>query len=201
MSKPEDLEGMIIRSRGTSAEVIKAWGGTPQAMPMPEAYDALAKGVVDANFAYLETLKTWKHGDVVKYVTKFPVACSSCIFVAMNKDKWNSLPEDIQEVFTEVSEEFLEYSARAWVYLDKMGLELFLSLGEGREYIEIPQGERSVWLALVQPLLDRYVEEKTAMGLPAEEYFAYIEERTKYWAERQPTEEECVETVETELLK
>jgi len=201
VSKPEDLNGVIVRSSGTSAEVIQAWGGTPQAMPMGEAYESLSKGVVDANFAYCETLAGWKHGDVVKYVTKFPVGCSSCQFVAMNKDKWDSLPEDIKEIFTETSEEFLEYQARAWVYMDKIGLEYFLSLGEGREYIEIPQGERSVWLALVQPLLDKYVEEKTAMGLPAEEYFAYVAERSKYYAGIQPTGEECVETVETELLK
>ncbi|MFP3974751.1 MAG: TRAP transporter substrate-binding protein [Dehalococcoidia bacterium] len=199
VSKPEDLKGMVIRSSGTSAEVVKAWGGTPRAMEMGEAYEALSKGVVDANFAYLDTLHGWKHAEVVDYVTKLPVSASSCQCVVMNKDKWNSLPADIQEIFTETSEEFRDLQAMTWVYLDHLGLEYFQGL-EGREYIEIPEEERPLWEEPLQPVLENYIEEKTAMGLPAEEYMEYVEERTEYHIANQPTEEECIETVESEIL-
>jgi len=194
--KPEDLKGMSVRASGTSANVIDAWGGTPRTMPMGEVYEALAKNVVEANFAYVETLKGYQHGEVVKYVTKFPVSCSSAQFVVMNKKKWESLPEDIQKIFTETSEEFVNYQGQAWNYIDAEGLKYFLSLGEGREYIEIPQEERPVWQELVTPIMDKYTEEKTAMGLPVKEYMDYIKERTEYYVQKQPTEEECAKTVQ-----
>ena len=44
--------------------------------------------------------------------------------------------------------------------------------------------------------MDKYVEEKTAMGLPAKEYIEYITERTDYYMQKQPTTEECAKTVE-----
>jgi len=47
VSKMEDLKGMKIRSHGTTAKVVKALGGIPVTMPMPELYQSLQKGVVD----------------------------------------------------------------------------------------------------------------------------------------------------------
>jgi len=195
VDEPSDFKGMSVRSSGTSAEVIKAWGGTPRTMPMGEVYEALAKNVAEANFAYLETLKGYQHAEVVKYVSKFPVSCSSCQFVAMNKEKWNSLPADIQKIFTDTSAEFVNIHGQAWNYIDHEGLEYFLSLGEGRKYIEIPQEERSKWQELVEPIMEKYIKEKTAMGLPVKEYLEYVNERTEYYVQNQPTPEKCADTV------
>jgi len=195
VDEPADFKGMSVRASGTSAEVIKAWGGTPRTMPMGEVYEALAKNVAEANFAYLETLKGYQHADVVKYVSKFPVSCSSCQFVVMNKEKWNALPEDIQKIFTETSAEFLDKHGQAWNFIDNEGLEYFLSLGKGRKYIEIPQEERPKWEEIVKPIMEKYIKEKTAMGLPAQEYIDYVQERTQYYSQRQPTPEQCAKTV------
>jgi len=193
--EPGDLKGMSVRASGTSAKVISAWGGTPRTMPMGEVYEALAKNVVEANFAYVETLKGYQHAEVVKYVSKFPVSCSSCQFVTMNKEKWNSLPEDIKQIFTKTSQEFVDLHGQAWNYIDEEGLKYFLGLGGGREFIEIPKEKRPEWEELVSPIMKQYVDEKTAMGLPAKEYLDYINERTEYYVERQPTAQKCAETV------
>lgn len=195
VSEPADLKGMSVRASGTSAKVITAWGGTPRTMPMGEVYEALAKNVVEANFAYVETLKGFQHAEVTKYVSKFPVSCSSCQFVTMNRNKWNSLPKDIQQIFTQTSEEFVDLHGQAWNYIDEEGLKYFLSLGGGREYVEIPKEKRPQWEELVSPIMNQYIEEKTAMGLPAKEYLKYIIERTEYYVQRQPTAEKCADTV------
>lgn len=201
VDEPSDFNGMSVRASGTSAEVIKAWGGTPRTMPMGEVYEALAKNVVEANFAYLETLKGFQHGAVVKYVSKFPVSCSSCQFVVINKGKWNSFPKDIQKIFTETSAEFLGKHGQAWNYIDNEGLDYFLSLGKGRKFIEIPKKERPKWEELVKPIMAKYVKEKTAMGLPAQDYIDYVQERTRYYSQRQPTAEQCAETVKNWIPK
>jgi len=57
------------------------------------------------------------------------------------------------------------------------------------------------WVEATEPLIDQYMSEKTAMGLPAADYEAYLLQRTDYWAERTPTEESCVDWVEEELLE
>jgi hypothetical protein len=52
-----------------SANAIKAFGGTPVPMPMPESYQSLQKGVVDGGAFPAETNKGWKLGEVVDYAT------------------------------------------------------------------------------------------------------------------------------------
>ena len=93
--RPERRENP--KSHGTSAKVVKALGGTPVAMPMPELYQALQKGCVDGGVYPMEVNKGWKMADVIDYCTlDLPIAYTSTFYVVMNKDKWNSLPKDVQ---------------------------------------------------------------------------------------------------------
>lgn len=202
VASPADLKGMIVRTSGTStSSVIQAWGGSPQAMPMSESTEALSKGVVDANFAYLETLKGYKHGDLVKYVIKIPITCSSIQFVTMNKDKWDALPQDIQKIFTDTGEDFVHYHGMVWDYIDREGLTYFNGLGAGREFIDIPVANKSVWEQPTLPIVEKYIQDKTAMGFPIADYRKYVDERTAYWEKNQPTASEGDAWVKAELLK
>ena len=65
----EDVKGMKIRATGLSANIVTALGGIPVAMSQPETYEALQKGVVEATFCPVETLKGWKQGEVIESVT------------------------------------------------------------------------------------------------------------------------------------
>jgi TRAP-type transport system periplasmic protein len=195
-----DMKGLVLRASGGATGTISALGATPRAMHMGEAYAALSKGVVEGQFAVPETLKGWKHADVVNYVTVPPISTSSCQYVIINKRKWNKLPADIQKIFTEVSADFPDYHGYVWNYYDNAGFEYFKSL-PGRELITVSTDERDKWEAAVKPVIENYIKEKTAMGLPAKEYLDYFNERIKYWSEKKPSLETSVDWVETHLLK
>jgi len=198
--KLEDLKGLTIRSTGIGAKIIEALGAEGYGGSQGEAYELMSKGTVDGSLTPREVLKGWKQAEVVKYVTNCcDVGYTANMFVVMNKDKWDSLPSDVQKVFTEVSEEWLEKHARVWTYYDKVAIDYFLTF-EGRELIELPPQEMARWIEATQPLLEEYISEKTAMGLPATDYEAYLIEQTEYWAEKTPTEGFCVDWVEQELL-
>jgi TRAP-type C4-dicarboxylate transport system substrate-binding protein len=167
---------------------------------MGEAYAALSKGVVEGQFAVPETLKGWKHGDVVKYVTIPPISTSSCQYVAMNKKKWDGLPPDIQKIFTETSAEFSDYHGYVWEYYDKAGVEYFKSLPE-RELIVIPEDQRPEWEAAVAPVIEEYIKDKTAKGLPAKEMLDYVNERIQYWTAKKPGTEVSIKWVEENLVE
>ena len=195
-----DMKGLVLRASGGATTTVSALGATPRAMHMGEAYAALSKGVVEGQFSVPETLKGWKHADVVNYVTIPPISTSSCQYVVINKRKWNSLPSDIQKIFTEVSADFPDYHGYVWNYYDNAGLEYFKSLPK-RELITVPADERPQWEAAIKPVIEDYIKEKTAMGLPAQAYLDYFNERIKYWSEQKPSLETSVNWVETHLLK
>ncbi|MBN1846977.1 MAG: TRAP transporter substrate-binding protein [Deltaproteobacteria bacterium] len=197
--KLSDMKGLVLRASGGATSTITAFGATPRALPMGDAYAALSKGVVEGQFAVPETLKGWKHGDVVKYVTIPPVSTSSCQYVVINKKKWDSLPPDIQKIFNEVSANFPDYHGYVWEYYDKIGLEYFQSL-PGREIIVLPNDQRAEWEAAVAPVIDKYIKDKTAMGLPAKAMLDYFNERVEYWTTKKPSIDISVQWVEKNLL-
>ena len=197
----EDFEGLVIRSTGVGAKIMEALGAEGYGASQGEAYELMSKGTIDGSFTPREVLKGWKQAEVVKYVTGcYDVGNTTNMFVVMNKDKWDSLPGDIKKVFAELSTEWIEKHGKVWTYYDKVGIDYFLTF-EGRELIELSPEEMARWVEATKPLMDEYIDEKTAMGLAAAAYDEYLIQRVGYWAEKSPTEESCVEWVESELLQ
>ncbi len=198
--KMEDLKGLVIRSTGVGAKIIEALGAEGYGASQGEAYELMEKGTIDGSLTPREVLKGWNQAEVVKYVTGcYDVGYTANMFVVMNKDKWDSLSEDTQGIFNEVSKEWIEKHGKVWTYYDKAGIDYFLTF-EGRELIELSPVEMARWVEATEPLIGEYITEKTAMGLPADEYEEYLIDQTKYWAGQTPTEQSCVDWVEQELL-
>jgi len=199
--KMEDLNGLVIRSTGIGAKIVSALGGEGYGASQGEAYELMAKGTIDGSYTPREVLKGWKQAEVVKYVTGcYDVGNTTAMFIVMNKDKWNSLPGGIQKTFTQVSEDWIEKHGKVWDYYDQVAIDFFLSLGEGREVIELPPAEMAKWVATaVEPMINTYISEKTAMGLPAADYNKYLLDRVSHWSGKTPTAEESVKWVKAEL--
>ncbi len=174
----EDMQGMKIRCTGLSAKVVKALGGIPVAMPMGETYDALSRGVVDGSMAPQESLQGWKWGEVVKDTTEsFGSAYSTGFFVVMNKNKWNSLPLDVKRIVEQVNKEWIDKTGRCWDEIDKTGREF--TLGLGNRIIPLSNEENLRWAIKVQPILDEYVDNMKAKGLPGQEALKFCQEQLR----------------------
>ena len=199
--KLEDLSGLVIRSTGVGATIAEALGAEGYGASQGEAYELMSKGTIDGSFAPPEVLKGWNQAEVVKYLTGcYDVGNTTDMFIVMNKDKWDSLPGDVKKVFTEVSEEWIEKHGKVWNYYDKVALDYFVGMGEGREVIELSAAEMAKWVeTAVDPLITTYIEEKSAMGLPAADYQQYLLERVAYWYDKAPTAGASVAWVEAEL--
>ncbi len=174
----EDLKGMKVVCHGLSAKVVGALGGTPVAMPMPERYDALQKGVAEGAVNPIEALKGWKLGEVIKYTTEnFGSAYSTGFFVVMNKDKWNSLPPDVQKVIDAVNAEWIEKTGKGWDEIDKEGRDF--TLARGNQIIALSKEEDEKWAMRVRPILDEYVANMKAKNLPGDEALKFCLDELK----------------------
>ncbi|NLF21546.1 MAG: TRAP transporter substrate-binding protein [Lentisphaerae bacterium] len=165
----EDLKGMKVRATGLSAKIVELLGGAAVGMPQPETYEALQKGVVEATLCPVETLKGWKQAEVVGAVTDTSIiGYSTAMFVTMNQARWDSLPPDVQAVFTEVSAEWIDRHGAAWQVADADGQALVAELG--RETITLPPDEQTRWQEAVRPVLQGYVEQAATQGLPGQAF-------------------------------
>ena len=170
-----DLKGLKIRAHGTSGKVVQALGGTPVAMPMPELYPSLQKGVVDGGLYPLETNKGWKMAEVVDYCTlSTSVAYTSSFYVVMNKDKWAKIPPEAQKAIEAINQEWIPKHGQAWDESDEEGRKFFLD--QGHEIIELSAEELAAWKAKVDPVIQEYIDETAKKGLPAQEAVDFIKQ-------------------------
>jgi len=164
-----EVAGMKIRGTGLSAKIVSALGAVPVSMSQGETYDALQKGVVEATFCPVETLKGWKQGEVIDYVVDTTaIGYTTAMFVVMNKAKWESLPADLQAVMTEVSEEWILRQGQAWDQSDAEGEEFVRGLG--KSFVELPPAQQQAFVEAVQPVLADYVTATEAKGLPGKAF-------------------------------
>lgn len=178
VNKLEDLKGMKIRGTGTTAKVVANLGGTPVAMPMSDAYDAISRGVAEGVVCPVEALQGWKLGEVVKFSTQnYGSAYNMVFFVVMNKNKWNSFPPDIQKIIEQVNEEWIVKQGQTWDDIDKLGADF--ATKQGVKMIPLSKEEDARWAKAVAPMFDEYVKDKKAKGLPADEALKFCQDRLK----------------------
>lgn len=169
----KDLASMKVRATGLSSKIVQSLGGTPVAMSQPETYEALQKGVVEATFCPIETLKGWKQGEVINYITDSSViGYTTAMFVVMNKSAWDRLSPELQEVFTQVSNEWVDKHGRAWDQADEEGMVFINTLQ--REVIKLSEEEKQQWKDAVKPILDEYITKTAEQGLPGKEFLADV---------------------------
>jgi len=171
----EDLKGMKIRSGGLTAKVVTALGAVPVAMPITDAYDALSRGIAEGILVPFEAMDGWKLGEVVKYTTEnYASGASGGFFVAMNKNKWNSLSPDIQRVIEKINQEWIERTGMLWVELDKAGRDFVLK--HGNKIIPLTKSEDQRWSKAMDSILDDYVKNTTSKGLPGKEVLKFYQD-------------------------
>ncbi|WP_300463259.1 TRAP transporter substrate-binding protein [Desulfobacula sp.] len=176
--KLEDLKGMKVRCYGFSVKIIEALGGVPVAMGQSQAYEALQKGVCNATLVPIEALKGWNQAEVINYTSETTsIGYTSGLYVFMNKDKWASLPKDVQAVFEQVNKEWIDKFGAAWDASDAAGREY--TLEKGNEIIPMTAEENARWKAAVQPVIGDWVKDATKKGLPAQEYVDFLKEAVK----------------------
>lgn len=191
ISKPvktlEDLKGLKIRAVGQMSDIIKALGGLPIPLQMPDVYDALRRGVIDGVTVDLSTLKYWKFAEVTKYVTAdWQLGTGITFYWVINKSKWNALSPDIQKIFTEVASEAREKQAALWDQMDIEGRDLFTS--QGGQMINLSDAEAARWIKSVEPVIADYKKNMVSKGHKEAEvdgWVKYIKERIDYWHKEQ----------------
>ena len=159
----EDIQGMKIRmSGGPPTDMMKALGGTPMLIPMPDNYISLQKGVIDGMGAPWEAIHGFRLYEVVKHYTEAPLP-AVYFSIAMNKKKWASLPKDIQDAIMSVSGlTGSKYWGRNFFDTAKDGV---MEKVKGLEIYSLPDDERQRWLEKGgKPIWDQWVKKMEAKG-------------------------------------
>lgn len=175
VSSLDDVKGLRIKANAENAAIVTALGGAPVSLPITETYDGLQKGLIDGVLLPIEPIKGWKFFEMIRTIIEnYAMSYTAPIFVVMNKDKWNSLPKDVQDVITQVNLEWIDKQGAQWTELDKESREFCIGKGI-KVAVATPEQEAEVSLKM-KPILAEYVTTMNAKGLPGEEALKFCQE-------------------------
>jgi TRAP-type C4-dicarboxylate transport system substrate-binding protein len=186
--KMEDLKGLKFRSVSRAADTVRAVGAVPVALEMADLYDGLHRGLVDGTFEAMETWKGFKLGDAIKYATftQRAAGMTYSFWVAMNKEKWNALPDDVKQVFTQMSQEWNEKTALVTLQIDTEGQDFFKQ--NGGQMVTMPEEEIQKMQKAVESVIQNYMKDMETKGFKRaelEEQLKFARERIAYWSKQE----------------
>ncbi len=153
-------------------------------MPVPAVSEGLSKGVIDATTIPWEVTSALKVSELVKNHTEFTnKALYTLTFVlAMNKPKYESLPDDLKKVIDDNSGmEFSAFAGKTQEAADGPARDIAVKLGNN--IIQLNAEQVAVWEAAAAPIVDEWIADVTAKGLDGkglvEEARALIAKYTK----------------------
>jgi len=166
--KLDDFRGLKIRTSNPSiSEALKIWGAVPISMPITETYQSLERNVIDGSVLQWEGLGVFKLDEVTKYST-LAYLYTMPMMIVMNKDKWDSLPDDIKELIDSTTGLSMSVdSGRAFDNVEKPFRER--ALKKGITEITLPEAELEKIKSSTMSLRDKWVEDMNTKGYPAQQ--------------------------------
>ncbi|WP_417729141.1 TRAP transporter substrate-binding protein [Roseovarius sp.] len=164
----EDAAGMKLRTPSrTGAWVIEGAGAEPVGIPVPALPEAMSKGVVDGALTPLEIVPPLKLQELDKSVTELPNGDrfgTSVFMVAMNKDAYEALPDDLKSVFDANSGSNVAAEIGAmWEGFEQSGADALAS--KNVERIVLSEEEAAKFNAANETVVQRWIEEVSAKGI------------------------------------
>lgn len=176
INAPADLKGLKMRIPGLGARVLEKAGASPILMPAGEIYTSLERGVIDASEwvgPYHDSLMGFD--DIARYCY-YPGwhELGPVLELIINKSKWESLPEDLQEIIRTAAFRvniwmLAEFEAKNSIYLQKLQTE-------GK--VEFRQFPEAVMQAL-RRYSDEVITKLTAENAKASEIYASFDKFRK----------------------
>ncbi|MCW5700924.1 MAG: TRAP transporter substrate-binding protein, partial [Rhodospirillales bacterium] len=163
----EDLNGAKIRvpSRPINS-VLTQLGAAPVGMPVPQVPEAISRGVVDGAVLPYEVTRPLRIHELTNSHTEFggDRGLYTAVFLfLMNKEKYESLPEDLKKVIDDNSGAGLAISiGEAWDAAEAPGRKAAEDLGD--EFFVIEGDELERWKSATKPTIDAWVKERTEAG-------------------------------------
>ena len=175
----EDFDGIKIASIGSyHPRILESAGATAIAMPVGERYQALQTGVIEAEFLPWDISHAYKYHDFNKHITWVDMGAAMPVGLGINRDIWDSLPADLQQLMIDVADEAVDLNASLILERRNIAIDEWEELGITRH--DMPDEERAKWANALEDIPGNWIGEMEDKGLPGREvmigYIKILEE-------------------------
>jgi len=162
-----DLEGKRIVGASSLGPWMEGTGAVPVAGGLPTFYQQIQTGVADGAIIIPTGAYSLKLHEVAPHITLVDMGVTTVGGLAVNKDTWESLPEDVKTVLTKLGREYSTVHAEE--VLARYDGSMQKMAEEGATIVEMPAADRQQWVESLGNLSKDWVASVEAKGLPAKE--------------------------------
>ncbi|WP_418595932.1 TRAP transporter substrate-binding protein [Ponticoccus sp. (in: a-proteobacteria)] len=167
VSAPEDLQGLKIRGGSRMVnQLLERVGAEPIGLPVTAIPESLSKGVIDGTTIPWEVTTSLKVQELVSNHTEFdgPAIYNLTFVLAMNRDVYDSMPEDLQQVIDANSG--LAFSIFAGgTQADADGPARQVAVDMGNTIVTVSEDDAAKWEEIARPVYDAWIEDVKAKGI------------------------------------
>jgi len=162
-----DFDGLRVGGAGTNLRYVENLGAAGVSGPLVEYYNNLQTGVVDASMIWPEAAVTFSMVEVAPYMLDADIGTVNSKAITVNRDSWEGLPEEVQQVLQEVAIDYRDHLAGMAANLGAASQQAFVDAG-GTVH-ELSAEERTAWAAGMPNLALEWAANLDADGLPGTE--------------------------------
>ncbi|MGI9229000.1 MAG: TRAP transporter substrate-binding protein [Gammaproteobacteria bacterium] len=176
-----DIKGLRMRIPGLGGKVLKRAGGNPILISGGELYTALERGTIDATEwvgpSHDLRMGLYRAADYYYYPGWHEP--STTLELIVNKDKWNSLPADLQAIVEEVTVSVGSWSMTIMEHYNSVALEEL----RGKKTLQVlpfPDDVLETLKEMTDEALDEEAEKDANFKRVYESYTAFREKYQKW---------------------
>jgi TRAP-type C4-dicarboxylate transport system substrate-binding protein len=167
----DDVKGTSLRTPSRIHEVYsEKIGVNSVTMPAVEMYDALSRGSFDGSYYSIADWSGYGFQDLFKYTVTGVNFGHFNAFIGMSKEKFDSLPANVQEAMIQANEEIFIPGAEEWIARSEEAIEQ--NKADGGKFVEftsLDQGVQDLINTGIEDTWSDYAELLEDQDLPGTE--------------------------------
>lgn len=175
-----DINGMKISAPGVLGNWLRGTGANAVDGALTTYYTDIQTGVSDGVLTLALGALPVKVYEVAPYIARFDAGSAFSGAVAINRDTWDSLPEEVQNAMIEAGKYYTEAHGRDLVERHEFALNKMVELGANQDppvtITKMSDEERAKWFNGLPDIAGEWADSLEERGIPAREFLAqYME--------------------------
>ncbi len=174
---PEQMRGLKVRSTGgLMADILRQVGAIPVVLAAAETYTAFQRGILDAVAVSAPDMAAYRLYETGKFYLRIRLT-HTVIQYCLNPRTFDGLPQDLREQLYNLYRVRGQVANRNFYGGEALEEAIDTLVAGGVEVIDPTPDERQQWVAAVQPLEQRFIDQNAERGLPAAAFVQEAKDR------------------------
>lgn len=175
----DDVPGTKIAHTGSSTDIFGELNGNLVSMPIYDVYQGMETGLVECSVTYAYYAVASKLSELLDTVTDMHFGSLASLGTFMNKDTFESLSPEDQEIIKQVGIDTIDFYGERLAQADIAAMETLTTGEDAVEIVELTDAEYARITELFQPSIENWKADASAVGTDGEalmqEFFGLVD--------------------------